>query len=118
MIYWTLIPYDFSNSIGNVYIKIHTDFRIKDTVDVWGYGNYGGTAYVYDGYIEMQSDGRLATDEYMTILVKFPVGSFNTTNKLNKNFQYYFDMAEEGATKYISTEPISFSNGIRSNVYN
>ena len=84
MIYWTLIPYEFSTFIENVYIKIHTNFEIEDTIDVWGYGNYGGTAYVYDGYIEMQSDDRLATDEYMTILVKFPSRTFNTTNKLNK----------------------------------
>ena len=100
MIYWTLIPHDFSNSIGNVYIKIHTDFEIPDSVDVWGYGNYGGTAYVYDGYIEMQSDGRLATNEYMTILVKFPRNTFNTSNDLNRDFDYYYEMAEEGSTKY------------------
>ena len=54
MLYWTFIPYDFSDSIGSAYIKVHTDFDIPDSVDVWGYGNYGGTAYVYDGYIEMQ----------------------------------------------------------------
>ncbi len=108
MIYWTLIPYDFSTSIGNVYIKIHTNFNIADTTDVWGYGNYGGTAYVYDGYIEMQSDGRLATDEYMTILVKFPAGTFSTNNTLNHNFDYYYNMAEEGATTYTS----SSSNGL------
>jgi len=101
MIYWTLIPYDFSNSIGNVYIKVHTNFKIADTIDVWGYGNYGGTAYVYNGYIEMQSDGKLAIDEYMTILVKFPKGTFNTKNKLNNSFNYYFDMAEEETIKYV-----------------
>lgn len=100
MIYWTLIPYDFSTQIGSVYIKIHTNFKISDTIDVWGYGNYGGTAYVYDGYIEMQSDGTLAKDEYMTILVKFPLGTFTTSNKLNNDFEYYYEMAEEGATKY------------------
>lgn len=100
MIYWTLIPYDFSTQIGSVYIKIHTNFRISDTTDVWGYGNYGGTAYVYDGYIEMQSDGTLATNEYMTILVKLPLGTFKTNNKLNSDFQYYYEMAEEGSTKY------------------
>lgn len=112
MIYWTLIPYEFSNSIGNVYIKIHTNFKISDTTDVWGYGNYGGTAYVYNGYIEMQSDGRLNTNEYMTILVKFPKGTFNTINKLNKNFNYYLNMAEEGSTKYIdNSENNSFSFG-------
>ena len=54
MIYWTLIPYEFSSKINSAYIKIYTDFNIEDTIDVWGYGNYGGTAYVYDGYIEMQ----------------------------------------------------------------
>jgi len=110
MIYWTLIPYEFSNSIGQVYIKIHTNFKISDTTDVWGYGNYGGTAYVYNGYIEMQSDGRLSTDEYMTILVKFPQGTFNTINKLNRSFDYYLDMAEEGATKHIDSYDYDNSN--------
>ena len=109
MIYWTLIPYEFSNSIGNMYIKIHTDFKIENTIDVWGYGNYGGTAYVYDGYIEMQSDGSLATDEYMTILVKFPLGTFNASNKLKNNFQFYYNMAEIGATKYINSLKNFFS---------
>jgi len=100
MIYWTLIPYDFSTSIGNMDIKIHAGFKIKDTIDVWGYGNYGGTAYVHNGNIEMHSDGRLATDEYMTILVKFPLGTFHATNKLRENFEYYYNMAEKGAVKY------------------
>lgn len=100
MIYWALIPYSFSNSIGNVYIKIHTNFNISDSIGVWGYGNYGGTAYVYDGYIEMQSDGNLSTNEYMTILVQFPLESFNCTNILNNDFNYYFNMAEEGAVHY------------------
>lgn len=108
MIYWTLVPYDFSNSIGKVYIKIYTNFEIEDTIDVWGYGNYGGTAYVYNGYIEMQSAGSLITNEYMTILVKFPLGTFNTNNKLKKSFDYYFKMAEKGTTKFLSSNNLFF----------
>ena len=100
MMYWTLIPYEFSNSIGKAYIKISTNFYIQDTVDVWGYGNYGGTAYVYNGDIEMQSRGTLEKNEYMTILVKFPVGTFNTKNMLDYDFEHYYNMAEERATKY------------------
>ena len=107
MLYWTFIPYDFSDPIGSVYIKIHTDFEIPNFVDVWGYGNYGGTAYVYDGYIEMQSDGRLAQNEYMTMLVKFPSNTFTTANKINHDFNYYYKMAEEGSVKY-NEKPISF----------
>ena len=112
MIYWTLIPYDFSNPIGSVYIKIYADSPIADNIDVWGYGNYGGTAYVYDGYIEMQSDGRLSSNEYMTILVKFPLGTFNTTNELDHDFDYYYDMSQEGATSYNGSSSSGFKSFI------
>lgn len=100
MIYWTLIPYELSSKPSDVHIKIHTNNYLSDSVPVWGYGNYGGTAYVYDGYIEMNSEGTLESNEYMTILVKFDKGTFNTPNILNEDFDYYHDMAEEGATKY------------------
>ena len=104
MLYWTFIPYDFSNSIGDVNIKIRTDSRISDSVGVWGYGNYGGTAYVYDGCIEMNSDGSLSQDEYMTMLVQFPSNTFTVSdNTINKNFNYYLDMANNGATKYTNS---------------
>lgn len=101
MIYWELIP--SGNSKGNVYIKIHSNFNYDFETPVWGYGNYGGTCYVCDGYIEMQSDGKLDSNEYMTILVKFPKGTFNTSNLLNKDFNYYYEMAESGSTHYSST---------------
>ena len=100
MIYWTLIPYDFSNYISDVYIKIHADEDFPDTTPVWGYGNYGGTTYVYDGYIEMQPQNGLGTDEYMTVLVQFPKGTFNANNSLNHDFDYYYEMAEDGAEHY------------------
>lgn len=100
MIYWTLIPYELSSKPGNVEIKIHADQPFEDTLDVWGYGNYGGLAYVANGAIYMSSDGELNSNEYMTILVKFPKNTFSTNNVLNQDFNYYLDMANEGAKKY------------------
>ncbi len=105
MIYWELIP--SGNSKGSVYIKIHSNFDYDFETPVWGYGNYGGTCYVYDGYIEMQSDGKLDSDEYMTILAKFPLGTFNTSNVLNKDFNYYYEMAEDGSTDYSSSSVLN-----------
>lgn len=99
MIYWTLIPYEFSNSIGKVNIKIYADEPIEDTIDVWGYGNYGGLCYVSDGAIHMYKEN-LNTSEYMTLLAKFPLKTYNCSNKINKNFEYYYNMAEKGKTKY------------------
>ena len=101
LLYWTLIPYELSSKPGKVSIKIHADKYFEDTLDVWGYGNYGGTAYVYDGVIEMNSDGELDSDEYMTILVKFPEDTFNiTTNNLDMSFAEYKEMADKDSEKY------------------
>lgn len=100
MIYWNLFPHDFSAEPDNVKIKIYSDFRYDDTLDVWGYGKYGAPCYVYDGVIEMTSDGVLRSDEYLTILVKFPKGTFQTSNTLNNDFDHYYEMAEDGAENY------------------
>ena len=99
MIYWTLIPYDFSDRIGQVFINISSDLYFPSSIDVWGYGNEGGTAYVDNGTITMTSEGSLNRNEYMTILVKLPSGTFNTKNNLNQNFEYYYNLAEEGVNR-------------------
>ena len=105
MVYWTLVPKNMSDTIGDVYIKIHSSFAYKDTLDIWGYGKYGAPAYVYDGYIEMSSDN-LNSDEYMTALIKFEPNTFNTTHKIDKDFSYYYDLAEDGSDDY--KEPTTF----------
>ena len=104
MIYWTLIPYDFSDSIGQVFINISSDLYFPSSIDVWGYGNEGGTAYVDNGTITMTSEGTLNRNEYMTILVKLPSGTFNTKNNLNQNFEYYYNLAEEGVNRNETVE--------------
>lgn len=101
MIYWQLIPYDLSDKPDYVYIKIYSDFLYDFDLPVWGYGNYGGYAYVHeDGYIELIHEDALDSDEYMTVLVKFPKNTFNTSSILDNDFDYYYEMAEDGATTY------------------
>ena len=107
MVYWTLVPKNMSDTIGDVYIKIHSSFAYKDTLDIWGYGKYGAPAYVYNGYIEMSSEN-LNSDEYMTALIKFEPNTFNTTYKIDKDFSYYYDLAEDGSDDY--KEPTTLEN--------
>jgi uncharacterized membrane protein YgcG len=104
ILYWQLIPSGLSAAPDDSYIKVYATNPFSSSLDVWGYGNYGGTAYVYDGYIEMESNGSLSTSEYMTMLVKFPANTFNTTNKIDKSFSEVLEMAEAGSTKY--TKPV------------
>ncbi len=100
MMYWTLIPSSHSANMGEIKIKVHADQYFQDTIDVWGYGNYGGLCYVSQGAIYMQTSGSLGTDEYMTFLAKFPKETFNTSNVLDYDFNHFYNMAEEGSTKY------------------
>ena len=107
--FWQLIPYEMNPKPKDVYIKIYSDEPYKDTLDVWGYGNYGGTAYVYDGYIEMQPPEKgLKSSDYMTILVKYPQGYFNTTNKINKSWEQIYEGAEDGSTAYVDKDDSSW----------
>jgi hypothetical protein len=101
MIYWNLFPSDFSAKPDNIDITIYSDFKYSDTLEVWGYGKYGVPCYVYDGKVEMTSDNsRVTGNEYMTILVKFPKGTFQTNNILDSDFDYYYNKAEKGAVNY------------------
>ena len=108
MIYWQLIPYDLSDKPEYVSIKIYSDFKYDFELPVWGYGNYGGYAYIYDGYVELINEEGLNYDEYVTALIKFPKGTFDTKSIINKDFDYYLDMAEEGAVEYNDEVPLFY----------
>ena len=116
MIYWALLPYEFSTTIqsANIVIK-KPNYYIPLETDVYGYGNYGGACYVYDGAIYMSSDGALASNEYMTILAFLPkdFAPF-ASNDLDYDSDYYLNMANEGAEKYVKQEKRAkwFSIGI------
>lgn len=106
MIYWNLFPYDFSAEPEKVQITIYSDFAYRD-VEFHGYGKYGATNELLDGRIVIDSQGSVGKDEYLTILVKFPKNTFQTSNVLENNFEHYYDMAEEGAINY-SDKPKTF----------
>ena len=108
MVYWTLMPHEFSNTIGDIEITVRSDKKFEDTLDVWGYGEYGALAYVYDGVVKMHSNGSMTSDEYKVLLIKFPLGTFNTSVSLNNNFDYYLNMADEGSIKYVDTSDFNY----------
>ena len=100
MIYWTLFPYNYRFSPNNVKIKIYSDFKYSDTLEVWGYGKYGTPCYVSDGRIEIIPDGRISSNEYLAVLVKFPKDTFNLNVVSDKTFDDYLSIANEGSKKY------------------
>lgn len=100
MIYWTLFPHNYRFSPNNVKIKIYSDFKYSDTLEVWGYGKYGTPCYVSDGRIEIIPDGIISSNEYLAVLVKFPKDTFNLNVVSDKTFDDYLSIANEGSKKY------------------
>ena len=101
MVYWTLFPRNFSLQPNNVTITISGPNEYTDTLEVWGFGKYGAPCYVKDGKIHMTSDGTISSSEYLTILAKFPKNTFETTSRLDNEFNYYLNMAQSGANQYV-----------------
>ena len=79
VLYWTLMP---KITVDSFSATISSYYTIPHTLDVWGYG-YKGSAYVKYGKIRIYDEEGLSND-YVVLLAKFPLGTFDTNFRLNK----------------------------------
>lgn len=104
MIYFNFLP--SGNDIDNFHLKLYSDYSFEDTLPVWGFGKKDGTAYVYDGYVEMNSEGDIDEDEYITLLAQFDKDTFDSSYVIDKDFDDYLTMAKKGSKTSINANPI------------
>lgn len=98
VLYQTLFP---NVTLDNFTVNVSSFYEFPDTLDVWGYG-YKGLAVPMDGKIVMTNDGYKVDNNYVVLLVKFPVGTFQTDN-YNGDFGSFDDvlkMAKKGTFEY------------------
>jgi len=97
VLYHTLLP---NVTTDNFTVDVTSFYSFPNTLDVWGYG-YKGYAYVKDGKISMSNEGTLNGD-YVVLLAKFPLNTFNTSNILSgyDSFDDIYRMASEGVYEY------------------
>ena len=99
-----VIYYNFIDRLSNVnfdnfVLEISSFYNFPDTIDVWGYG-YKGYAYVSDGKIYMSNEDDM-DGRYAVLLAKFPLNTFNTTNKTKYDtFDEVYNKAEEATFDY------------------
>ena len=94
---WVIYP---KADVNYFSAKISSYYSFPDTLDVWGYG-YKGYAYVENGVIKLSTESGLYND-YVSVLVKFPLNTFSTTNTDSRyqTFDDVYKVAEEGAFEY------------------
>ena len=116
VLYWTLMP---KVTVNYFSVNVSSYYDFSDDLDVWGYG-YKGFAYVKDGKIKMSEDTSL-NDDYVVLLAKFPLGTFDTNFRLNKynTFNDVYNLAQKDSfeydysdNEYSSNNPLDFINWI------
>ena len=100
VIYWNLIDRLSSVDFEDFSIVLSSCYEFPDTLDVWGYG-YKGYAYVENGKIYLSNEDDM-NGNYVVLLAKFPLNTFNTTNTSDRynTFDDVLTAAEEGSFEY------------------
>lgn len=85
-------------------ITVSGPYEYPDSLDVWGFGVKGYT-YVNNGKIYASPSEEVylnGEDDYYVMLIKYPLGTFNTTNSYNKynTFDDVLDIANEDTYSY------------------
>lgn len=94
---WVIYP---KADVNYFSAEISSYYSFPHTLEVWGYG-YKGYAYVENGVIKVSTESGLYND-YVSVLVKFPLSTFNTTN-IDSRYQTFDDVykvAEDGTFEY------------------
>ena len=73
-------------------VTISSFYYFPQDLDVWGTG-YKGLAYVDNGkiYLSNEENPDMGEDSYVSVLIKFPTNTFNTTKRI-ENYKVFDDV--------------------------
>lgn len=79
ILYWTLMP---EISLDKITVEVSSHYYFNDVSSIWGFG-YKGQVELDNGKIKMYSTEGLS-NEYVVLLARFPLNTFNTSNSYSK----------------------------------
>ena len=97
VLYFNFVP---KITADNYSVVVDSYYYFPNDLGVWGYGAKGYVR-VENGKIKMANNGNVI-ENYVTLLVKFPKGTFNTLNRYKEfvAFDDVFEAAEKGTYTY------------------
>lgn len=93
MVYFRFIKENLDPLPDKISITIKGPNSFDDEVLMWGFG-FEGDVHNVDGKIIAKSDGDV---QYGQVMLRFPKGTFDTSYHIDKDFDFYADMAQEGS---------------------
>lgn len=92
MVYFRFIKENLDPLPDKISITIKGPNSFDDEVLMWGFG-FEGDVHNVDGEIVAKSDGDV---QYGQVMLRLPKGTFDTSYHIDKDFDFYADMAQEG----------------------
>lgn len=118
IMYWTMLN-KVDPAPDKVSIVIRSDEKYSHELPVWGYGNYGGYAFVgdehpieelnyevHEGHIVLYND-HLSNTDSMVFLAEFDEPIFNTEYSLDQTNEEIKDMAKKGSNLFEPKESLA-----------
>lgn len=93
MVYFRFIKENLDPLPDKISITIKGPNSFDDEVLMWGFG-FEGDVHNVDGEIVAKSDGDV---QYGQVMLRLPKGTFDTSYHIDKDFDFYADMAQEGS---------------------
>lgn len=93
MVYFRFIKENLDPLPDKISITIKGPNSFDDEVLMWGFG-FEGDVHNVDGEILAKSDGDV---QYGQVMLRFPKGTFDTSYHIDRDFDFYADMAQEGS---------------------
>lgn len=93
MVYFRFIKENLDPLPDKISITIKGPNSFDDEVLMWGFG-FEGDVHNVDGEIVAKSDGDV---QYGQVMLRLPKGTFDTSYNIDKDFDFYADMAQEGS---------------------
>lgn len=99
MVFWRFVNDKMTTPPQQVRVKISLEENSlnKGNSKIWGFGSKGEVVFQNDA-IKFQNFEHLKHSNYVTILVKLDKGFFNGGEKIDKNFEYYQNIAFKGSS--------------------
>lgn len=93
MVYFRFIKENLDPLPDKISITIKGPNSFDDEVLMWGFG-FEGDVHNVNGKIIAKSDGDV---QYGQVMLRFPKGTFDTSYHIDRDFDFYADMAQEGS---------------------
>lgn len=93
MVYFRFIKENLDPLPDKISITIKGPNSFDDEVLMWGFG-FEGDVHNVNGKIIAKSDGDV---QYGQVMLRFPKGTFDTSYHIDKDFDFYANMAQEGS---------------------